>query len=90
MMGLEHLITEQQIRHRSYCIWEADGRQPGRCEEYWARAKAELKLEFEQSCDIALAEVENLALVMPRPPISKQPFRHEAARIDPDWDREAA
>jgi hypothetical protein len=89
-MGLEHLITEDQIRHRSYAIWEADGRQPGRSVEYWTRARAELILELLRSCDVALAEEENLDLVMPRPPISKQPYRHEAARIDPDWFREAA
>ena len=89
-MRFEHHITEEEIRHRSYCIWEADGRQSGRCEQYWAQAKAELEDELERSCEMALAEEENMDLVMPRPPISKPPYRHEAARIDPDWFSEAA
>ena len=86
----EHDITEEQIRHRAYAIWEADGRQQGRCCEYWERARYELEEELELSCDLPLAMEERMDLVMPHPPISKQPFRHEAGRIDPDWFRQAA
>ena len=89
-MGHEHQITEEQIRHRAYAIWEADGRQEGRCCEYWQRARCELIEEFLLSCDLPLAEEERTDFVMPRPAISTPPRRHEAARIDPDWLREAA
>ena len=89
-MGFEHQITDEQIRQRSYCIWEAEGRQHGRCQEYWMRAKAELQMELLRSCEVALAEEIKTDLVMPRPSISTPPYRHEAARIDPDWFREAA
>jgi len=89
-MGREHHIKDEQIRHRAYCIWEADGRQDGRCAEYWERAKAELEDEFEMATDVPLAEEERTEFVMPRPSISMPIYRHEAARIDPDWFREAA
>lgn len=89
-MGLEHLIPDEQIRHRAYCIWEAEGRQNGRCHEYWQRAKAELEEELVRAHDVPMAEEEEIDFVMPRPPISKAPYRYEAGRIDPDWFREAA
>ncbi len=89
-MGLESLISEEEIRHRAYIIWEADGRQEGRCCEHWERAKAELIEEYIKSRDVALAEEEETEFVMPRPSISTPPYRHFAARIDPDWFREAA
>ena len=30
---------EQRIRERAYSLWEADGCQEGRAEQYWHRAK---------------------------------------------------
>ncbi len=89
-MGLEQLIPEDQIRARSYALWESEGRQDGHCEEYWRRAQAELQEELERSWLVALEERENMELVMPRLPISKAPYRHEAGRLDADMLREAA
>lgn len=89
-MGLEQLIPEEQIRARSYCIWEADGRRDGCAEEYWLRALAELQEELERSWLVAMEERENMELVMPRLPISKPPYRHEAGRLDASKLREAA
>lgn len=92
-MGTEHrtLISEEQIRERSYTIWEADGRRDGRDDEYWMRARAELEAELTAlACRVAEAPVETTDLVMPHIPISKTPFRREAERIDPNALREAA
>lgn len=89
-MVLEQLIPEEQIRARSYCLWEAEGRQEGHCEEYWLRALAELQEELERSWLVALEERENMDLVMPRLPISRAPYRHEAGRLDANSLREAA
>jgi hypothetical protein len=89
-MGLENLIPEEHIRHRAYCIWEADGHQEGRCHDYWQRAKAELEEELVKAHDVPVAEEADVEFVMPRPPISKPVCRSESARIDPDWFREAA
>jgi len=89
-MRFEHIITDEQIRHRAYCIWEADGHRPGLCHEHWLRAREELEEEFERSLLVALAEKETTDLVMPHPSISMPPCRSESARIDPDSLRQAA
>ena len=34
--------TDRLVRERAYHLWEADGRKPGRSEEYWARAEIEV------------------------------------------------
>lgn len=39
-------IDEDAIRRRAYRIWEAEGRPPGRYDEHWARARAEIEREF--------------------------------------------
>ncbi|GAA0533997.1 hypothetical protein GCM10008941_11830 [Rhizomicrobium palustre] len=80
-MGLEQLIPEEQVRARSYMIWENEGRPDGRSEEFWLRAAAELERELEKSWLVALEERENLELCMPKLPISKPLQRHEAGRV---------
>ncbi len=89
-MVLDKIIPEDQVRARSYALWEAEGRQNGRSEEYWLRALAELQMELERSWLVALEERENTELVMPRLPISARPYRHEAGRLDANMLREAA
>jgi hypothetical protein len=37
--------TEEEIRARSYAIWEREGRPNGKAEEHWQRASAQLELE---------------------------------------------
>ncbi len=31
--------TERRIRDRAHALWEAEGRQDGRADEYWKRAR---------------------------------------------------
>jgi hypothetical protein len=37
--------TEEEIRTRSYAIWEREGRPDGKAQEHWQRANAQLELE---------------------------------------------
>lgn len=83
-MGLEHLISIEQIRARSYSIWDSEGRLEGHTEEYWFRAIAELESELENAWMMVLKEEPDADLVMPLPTISEAPQRHEAGKIDPD------
>lgn len=72
------MIGEQEIRTRSYLLWETEGRPQGRDLEFWLRAEAEL--EAEARC----AELECgrlVRFVMPRVPISSPPRRRLATRI---------
>lgn len=85
-MELDHLIPEEKIRARSYAIWSAEGCKEGCSEEYWFRAVAELEVELVQNWLMAIEEREKeererTNFVMPRPPISRPIYRHEAARI---------
>lgn len=78
--------SEDEIRVRSYLIWEREGRPEGRSQEHWTRAKAELEIEMEE----ASFGGENTELVMPRLPISLPPQRSLAVRIETDRDPVAA
>lgn len=89
-MGLEIFIAEEQVRARSYALWDAEGRPDGRSEEYWFRALADLEKELVRSWLFALEERETCEMVMPRPPISQPVRRHQAARLDPGVLRHAA
>jgi Protein of unknown function (DUF2934) len=40
---------EERIRRRAYEMWEQEGRQSGRDDQYWHRAEQELSCEAEQS-----------------------------------------
>ncbi len=83
-------IPEEHIQRRSYEIWETDGCQQGRDEEYWLRALAELEEELERSWQAALAPDATTDVVMPHFPVSQIPTRSESGRIDPNTFREAA
>lgn len=94
-MGLDQLIPEEKIRARSYAMWSAEGCREGCSEEYWFRALAELEIELVHNWLTAIEEHEkeerNRAdFVMPRPPISRPIYRHEAGRIGPECMPEAA
>ena len=41
------IFSEEDIRRRSYQIWEREGRPEGKSEQNWLRAGAELKAECE-------------------------------------------
>lgn len=80
-MGLEQLIPQEQIRARSYTLWNNAGRPEGRAEEFWFRAVAELECEWDRAFLMALEERENHELAMPKPQISKPAHRCEAGRL---------
>lgn len=89
-MGLDRFIAEEEVRIRSYALWDADGRPDGRSEEYWFRAMAELEKELVRSWLSALEEREANEFVEPRPPISQPVHRRQADRLDPGALRQAA
>jgi Protein of unknown function (DUF2934) len=77
--------SEDEIRIRSYLIWEREGRPEGKSEDHWLRAKAELEAEFEAKWrDASLAaslEGEAGTFVLPLLPISIPPSRSVADKI---------
>jgi hypothetical protein len=73
--------SEEDIRKRSYLIWERDGRPEGKSEEHWLRAKAELDAEFEANWRAASMEGETTGFVLPLLPISTPPSRSVADKI---------
>lgn len=89
-MGLEHFISEEQVRARSYEIWVSEGQPQGRSGEHWFRALAELEKELIHNWLVELEERESAEIVMPRPPISQPVRRRQAARLDPGALRQAA
>jgi hypothetical protein len=44
-------INEDCIRRRAYRIWEAEGRPPGRYEDDWRRARAEIETGLQRAWD---------------------------------------
>lgn len=73
--------SEEQIRIRSYLIWEREGRPDGKSEQHWLRAKAELDAEFEANWRAASLEGETAGFVLPLLPISTPPSRSVASKI---------
>lgn len=76
--------SEDEIRLRSYMIWENEGRPEGKSHEHWLRAKAELEVEFEAEWRKASLEGRSTTFVLPLLPISMQPCRSVADKIGPD------
>ena len=77
------MIGEQEIRTRSYLLWEAEGRPTGRDIEFWLRAELELKAELRGAS-------KGIQFVMPRVPISDPPRRRSAMRVEPRSGRVTA
>jgi len=73
--------SEDEIRIRSYLIWEREGRPEGKAGEHWLRAKAELDAEFEAEWRAASLEGESTTFVLPLLPISSPPNRSVSAKI---------
>jgi hypothetical protein len=82
--------SEEDIRRRSYLLWEREGRQEGRSSEYWSRAKADLEAEIERMCRAAALAGETVDFVLPRLSISSPPHRTESQKIEVDMPRELA
>lgn len=78
--------SEDEIRTRSYLIWEREGCQDGKSEEYWLRAKAELEAELEADWHAASMEGETTTFVLPVLPISTPPSRSISSKLAADND----
>ena len=78
--------SEDEIRVRSYLIWEREGCPEGKAEEHWLRAKAELDAEFEANWRAASLEGETTSFVLPHLPISSPPSRSVSAKIGSEED----
>ena len=78
--------SEDDIRVRSYLIWEREGCPEGKAEEHWQQAKAELEAEFEADWRAASLEGETTSFVLPHLPISSPPSRSVSAKIDPETE----
>jgi hypothetical protein len=76
--------SEDQIRDRSYQIWEREGCQTDKSEEYWLRAKTELEAELEANWHAASMEGETTAFVLPVLPISMTPSKSVSTRLNND------
>jgi len=78
--------SDEQIRNRAYLMWEREGRQDGKSEEYWLRAKAELETELEAKWHAASIEAsmegETTGFVLPVLPISTPPSRSVADKLE--------
>jgi len=91
MPSEKHSIpSEDEIRTRSYLLWEREGRQDGKSAEYWQRAKAELETELEASWHAASMEGETTSFVLPVLPISTPPSRSVADKIAQDTEPKKA
>ena len=76
--------SEEEIRTRSYLLWEREGRQDGKSQEYWQRAKIELEAELEANWHAASMEGETTTFVLPVLPISTPPSRSVSSKLAPD------
>ena len=77
--------SDEEIQIRSYLLWEREGRQDGKSEEYWLRAKTELEAEMEATWHAASIEAsmegETTTFVLPVLPISTPPSRSVSEKI---------
>lgn len=64
---------DDHISARSYEIWEREGRESGRAEEYWDRARLEIEEEIR-----AAIEGTTTKIVLPHLPISQRPIRYDS------------
>lgn len=68
------MISEQDIRRRSYEIWQLEGRPEGRTVEHWSRAKTELEIEYRVAA-FPWAGSDCRGIVASCPTISRPPKR---------------
>jgi len=76
--------SNEEISVRSYLIWEREGCQLGKDQEYWLRAKTELEAELEANWQAASMEGETTAFVLPVLPISTPPAKTVSAKLSDD------
>lgn len=58
-----HTLQETEIRDRAYALWEQDGAQEGRDQDYWYRAERELAKQAELDSSEEAADI-----TQPTPP----------------------
>lgn len=78
------ILSEEEVRTRSYLIWEREGCQDGKSQEYWLRAKAELEAELEANWHAASMEGETTAFVLPVLPIATPPVKSVSVKLAED------
>ncbi len=80
--------SEEEIRTRSYLLWEREGKLHGKDREYWLRAKAELEAELEAAWHAASMaasmEGETTDFVLPVLPISTPPAKSVSNKLSQD------
>lgn len=76
--------SDEEIRNRSYLIWEREGCQDGKSQEYWLRAKTELEAELEANWHAASMEGETTAFVLPVLPIATPPVKTVSVKLHED------
>lgn len=74
------MVSEYDIRIRSYLFWEAAGRPQGRDREFWFRAEADLAAETRQK---TVSGRRPALVVVPGVPVSLPPQRTIAMRVPP-------
>jgi len=84
MPNSQTIPTEDQIRDRSYLLWEREGCQSDKSEEYWTRAKAELEAEMEANQLAASMGGETIAFHLPVLPISTPPAKSVSEKLAGD------
>lgn len=81
--------TDDEIRNRSYLLWESEGCQHGKDQEYWLRAKTELEAEIAEKireASLATMHGETTDFVMPVLPISTPPAKSISDKLAQDDD----
>ncbi len=64
---------DDYISARSYEIWEREGRESGRADEYWERARQEIEEEIRMAI-----EGQSTKIVLPHLPVSQRPIRYDS------------
>jgi hypothetical protein len=67
---------DDYISARSYEIWEREGRESGRADEYWDRAR----LQIEEEIRLAI-EGMTTKIVLPHLPVSQRPVRYDSIQL---------
>ena len=71
------MVADQEIRTRSYLLWEAEGRPQGRDMEFWFRAQAQLEVESRAPSSWRRPRL----VVVPWASVSSPPRKVIAARV---------
>ena len=75
-------IPDETIRQRSYEIWLRDGCPHGLAVQHWLEAKAELEAGL-CATHLPSPDFDCRTMVLPRPKISRMPYRRISNRAAP-------